>query len=79
MSMTRSHQKARAEGGDVPDHRFLVLYGASRSVEHGPYRAEFDALSADGWVEAVPTISRAWFGPDWKDGPAASRTFSAST
>jgi len=65
MSMMRTHRNARAAGFAVPDHRFLVLYGASRSLEHGSYRGELDALARDGWVDAIPTISRAWLEPDW--------------
>lgn len=65
LSMIRAHAAARAEGADVPDHRFLVVHGASRSVEHGPYRPELAACAGEGWVECVPTVSRPWEDPEW--------------
>ena len=65
LSMMRAHRHARQAGAPVPDHRFLVLFGASVPVEHGPYRAELEALAREGFVEAVPTISRAWLAPGW--------------
>jgi ferredoxin--NADP+ reductase len=65
LSMMRAHRRARAAGADLPDHRFLVLFGASRAEELGPYRAELDALATEGWVDAVPTVSRPWDNPGW--------------
>jgi len=67
LSMLRSHRRARDAGESVPDHRFLVLFGASRSVEHGPYRAEVEALAREGWVDDVlrKHLDRlGWDGPD---------------
>lgn len=65
LSMMRAHAAALADGDDGPDHRFLVIHGASHSVEHGPYRAELEQLAEAGWVEAVPTVSRPWADPAW--------------
>lgn len=65
LSMLRSHRRAREAGEAVPHHHFLVLFGASAPVEHGPYRAEIEALAREGFVVAVPTISRPWLAPDW--------------
>ena len=62
LSMIRAHA-ARAAG--VPDHRFLVVWGASHAVEFGPYAAELAARAAEGWVEAVPTVSRPWANAGW--------------
>lgn len=65
LSMLRAHAEALRNGEAVPDHRFLVLHGASHAPEHGPYRGELLGLARDGWVEAVPTVSRPWADPDW--------------
>lgn len=65
LSMIRAHAAARRAGETVPDHRFLVVHGASHAVEFGPYRAELAALAAEGWVEAVATVSRPWAEPGW--------------
>jgi len=65
LSMIRAHAAARASGSDVPDHRFLVVHGASRSVEHGPYRDELMRCAEGGWVTCVPTVSRPWEDPEW--------------
>src|SRR5690606_28154917 len=65
LSMIRAHRAARLAGEPVPDHRFLVLHGASHAVEFGPYLAELAELAQEDWVEAVNTISRPWNDPDW--------------
>lgn len=65
LSMLRAHRHAQATGEAVEDHRFLVLFGASAPVEHGPYRDEMAALAREGFVVAVPTISRPWLAPEW--------------
>ncbi|WP_420455931.1 FAD-binding oxidoreductase [Rubrivirga sp.] len=64
LSMLRAHVAART-AGETADHRFLVVHGASRSAEFGPYRAELARLAAEGWVIAVPTVSRPWADPRW--------------
>lgn len=65
MSMMRAHKQARDAGEDVPDHQFLVLFGASFAKEHGPYREQLDAFAEEGWVETVPSVSRPWANPEW--------------
>ncbi|PAP75580.1 FAD-binding oxidoreductase [Rubrivirga marina] len=65
LSMIRAHAAARDAGAEVPDHRFLVVHGASRSVEHGPYRDELMLCAEGGWVTCVPTVSRPWEDPEW--------------
>ena len=66
LSMIRAHAAARGTG-EVPDHRFLVLHGASASADFGPYLGELAALTQqdDPWVVAVPTVSRPWSDPGW--------------
>ncbi len=65
LSMLRAHAAALDAGEAVPEHRFLVIHGASHAVEHGPYRAELAALADEAWVAAVSTISRPWDDPAW--------------
>lgn len=65
ISILRSQQIERARGAKV-EHRFLVIHGASRSADFGPYRAELESLSRSGWCSYLPTISRPWEEPDWK-------------
>lgn len=67
LSMIRAHAEALRLGQGVPDHRFLVIHGASHAGEHGPYRAEMATLAEAPWVEAVCTISRPWTAPGWED------------
>ena len=61
LSMLRAHAARTGAAG----HRFLVVHGASHSAEFGPYRAELARLAAEGWVDAVPTVSRPWSDPTW--------------
>ncbi|MEO0557873.1 MAG: FAD-binding oxidoreductase [Bacteroidota bacterium] len=67
LSMIRAHLAALHQGEAVPDHRFLVLHGASHAPEFGPYLDELATLAAesDGRVVGVPTVSRPWANPDW--------------
>lgn len=65
VSMLRHHARTAPAGYH---HRFLVLYGASRPDEHGPYAAELAALAEGplaGRLTAVPTVSRPWEAPAW--------------
>lgn len=64
-SMVRAHAAAVEAGEAVPDHRFLVVWGASHAAEFGPYADEWAALATGGWVEAVATVSRPWANPGW--------------
>jgi len=65
VSILRTQQIERAHGAKLED-RFLVIHGASRSTDFGPYRGELDELSRSGWLSYLPTISRPWEEPDWK-------------
>jgi len=63
VSMLRTRRiKRGAESRD----RFLLVHGASRSVDFGPYLDELEELSRSGWLSYLPTISRPWEEPDWK-------------
>lgn len=67
LSIVR-HQIRALETGTLegPPHRFVILHGASRSPELGPYRHEVAALAEQhDWLDYVPTISRPWAEPDW--------------
>ena len=67
LSMIRAHLAALTQGEAVPDHRFLVLHGASHAPEFGPYLDELATLTAEseGRVVAIPTVSRPWANPNW--------------
>lgn len=58
LSMLRAERHA-----PTGRHRFLVLFGASRPAELGPYHDE--VLSFGEAVVAVPTVSRPWASPGW--------------
>lgn len=64
VSILRTQQIERTRGAKLED-RFLVIHGASRSADFGPYREELDELSRSGWLNYLPTISRPWEEPDW--------------
>lgn len=65
ISILRTYQIERARGAKLDD-RFLVIHGASRSTDFGPYLGELEKLSLGGWLSYVPTISRPWEESDWK-------------
>ena len=65
VSILRTQQIERARGAKLED-RFLVIHGASRSADFGPYLSELEELSCSGWLSYLPTISRPWQEPDWK-------------
>jgi len=65
VSILRTEQIDR-ERGAASSYRFVVICGASHTVEFGPYRSELEALSRAGWLTYVPTISRPWAEPDWQ-------------
>jgi ferredoxin--NADP+ reductase len=67
LSIVR-HQAHALEEGTLggPPHRFVILHGASRSEELGPYRTEVADLAARyDWLDYIPTISRPWAEPEW--------------
>lgn len=66
LSMVRHQVRALEEGTLDAPHRILILHGASRSEELGPYRHEVaDLAEAHDWLDYVPTISRPWMEPQW--------------
>jgi ferredoxin--NADP+ reductase len=65
VSILRTQQIERARGAKLAD-RFLVIHGASRSADFGPYLGELDELSRSGWLSYLPSLSRPWEELDWK-------------
>lgn len=65
VSMLRTQQIER-QRGNVTDDQFLVIHGASRVADFGPYLGELAEFSQAGLLTYVPTISRPWNEPDWK-------------
>ncbi len=58
-------QQLDLERGAATDHRFLVMQGASRSADFGPYRRELEELSRGEWLTYIPAVSRPWAEPSW--------------
>jgi ferredoxin--NADP+ reductase len=54
------------ERGAASSDQLVVIHGASRSVDFGPYLSELEELSRDGWLKYIPTISRPWEEPNWQ-------------
>lgn len=65
VSILRTQQIERRLGNESDD-QFLVIHGASRVADFGPYLSELEELSQAGWLTYVPTISRPWEEPNWK-------------
>jgi ferredoxin--NADP+ reductase len=65
VSILRTQQIERARG-TASDHQLLVIHGASRAADFGPYLSELEELSRAGWLSYRPTISRPWEEPNWK-------------
>jgi ferredoxin--NADP+ reductase len=74
VSILRTQQIERRQG-NVSDDQFLLIHGASRVADFGPYLdelealsqlSELEALSQAGFLNYVPTISRPWKEPNWK-------------
>ena len=59
-------QQIDLERGATSNHRFVVIHGASQSVDFGPYRSELEELSRAGWLTYIPTVSRPWAEPSWE-------------
>jgi ferredoxin/flavodoxin---NADP+ reductase len=63
VSMLRVLERA---GGPVNGARCLLIHGASRSEEYGPYRRFLEDLDTrTAWFFYVPTVSRGAVDPDW--------------
>jgi ferredoxin--NADP+ reductase len=65
VSILRTQQIDRA-GGAASNHQLVVIHGASRAADFGPYLSELEELSHAGWLTYIPTISRPWKEPNWK-------------
>lgn len=65
VSILRTQEIERRRG-NASCHQFLLIHGASRTADFGPYLSELKELSQAGSVTYVPTISRPWKEPDWK-------------
>ena len=65
ISMLRTHD-CRKDFVDGESDQFLLIHGASRSSDFGPYRDELEELATKGWLVYVPTISRPWDEPNWQ-------------
>ncbi len=65
VSMLRFQKSVRACSAAF-NHQFVVIHGASRSRDFGPYLSELQELSRTGWLKYIPTISRPWEEPNWK-------------
>jgi ferredoxin--NADP+ reductase len=65
VSMVRT-VAAHVRAGARPEHRLVVLHGASRSWEFA-YHQELETLERDSdWFRYIPTISRPAEDPSWK-------------
>lgn len=65
VSILRTQQIERRRG-KVSDDQFLLIHGASRVADLGPYLSELEELSQAESLTYVPTISRPWEECDWK-------------
>lgn len=65
VSILRTQQIDRARGA-ASNHQLVVIHGASRAADFGPYLSELEELSHAGWLRYIPTISRPWEEPNWK-------------
>ena len=59
-------QEIQRRRGKVSDDQFLLIHGASRVADFGPYLDELQELAQAGSLAYVPTISRPWREPYWK-------------
>lgn len=64
ISMLRTHQLEKELTVSSRD-QFLLIHGASRSADFGPYYHELQEISNEGWLKYVPTISRPWKELNW--------------
>jgi ferredoxin--NADP+ reductase len=65
VSILRTQQIERRRG-KASDDRFLLIHGASREADFGPYLSELEEFSQAGSFTYIPTISRPWEEPNWK-------------
>jgi ferredoxin/flavodoxin---NADP+ reductase len=64
VSILRAQQIDRARGA-ASNQQLVLIHGASRSADFGPYLSELEELSHAGWLTYIPTISRPWEEPNW--------------
>jgi ferredoxin--NADP+ reductase len=61
ISILRDEKVKRESGGkDATRHAFLLIHGASKPEDFGPYKGELSALAEEEWFDYVPTVSRVW-------------------
>ena len=65
ISMIRTQQQERQLVAGVRE-QFLLIHGASRSEDFGPYYHELEEVAGEGWLTYVPTISRPWEELNWR-------------
>ncbi|MGZ8847079.1 MAG: ferredoxin--NADP reductase [Pyrinomonadaceae bacterium] len=65
VSILRTQQIERRRR-KVSEDQFLLIHGASRVADFGPYLSELEELSQAGSLTYVPTISRPWKEPNWR-------------
>jgi ferredoxin--NADP+ reductase len=65
VSILRTRRIDR-ERGVASSDQVVIIHGASRSADFGPYSSELETLSRDGWLEYIPTISRPWEELNWQ-------------
>jgi len=65
VSMLRTHRIENELTVSTRD-QFLLIHGASRSEDFGPYYDELKEVSKEGWLTYVPTISRPWEEANWR-------------
>jgi ferredoxin--NADP+ reductase len=78
ISMLRSHQLEKQPVAGTHD-QFLLIHGASRSEDFGPYYHELEKVSNEGWLTYVPTISRPWEEANWRGETGSSRRHRSQT
>ena len=65
VSYIRTLRRDWEKSSFTGDHRFFLLYGASRSWEFGYHNEMEKHAQAVGWLKAVATVSRPWEDEDW--------------
>jgi ferredoxin--NADP+ reductase len=65
ISIVRTEKIDRMRARETSE-QFLIIHGATSSLEMGCYRDELTTLSREGWLTYIPTVSRYWQDPDWQ-------------
>jgi len=63
ISILRDEKVKRTEN----DRRnsYLLIHGASKPEDFGPYKEELSALAEEEWFDYIPTVSRVWDNAYW--------------